>query len=154
MEAKVERRIEGKVTPSVLQAVLLDEIAGRLEDLNTSFQVILPMAQSLTRLEQRLAKLEETVKQQIPDGVIVPKTVTFTGSTIIDLRAEPWYSFSLFNDGEGDIYVGVNTSPEQQVPIHRNESYDCPFGKRGSIKTIYLVCEKGKSATVRIYGIR
>jgi hypothetical protein len=155
MESKTTRRVEGRVHPDVLQSVLLDEISGRLEDMNTSFQAILPMVQGFTRLEQRLAKLEEAVREQVPDGVIIPKTVTFSGSTTVDLRTEPWFTFSLFNNKDsGDVYVGVNTSPEQEVPIHEMESYDCPFGKRGSIRTIYLVCEKGKSCTVRLYGVR
>jgi hypothetical protein len=140
------------------EIVSLEDINIRLKRLNENILKLVTLFNENVRMlkasDERLARLEATIREQVPEGIIIPKTVTFSGSTIIDLRTEPWYSFSLFNDGKGDVYVGVNTSPEQNTPIREKESYDCPFGKRGSIRTIYLVCEKGKSATVRIYGVK
>jgi hypothetical protein len=156
-ERRIIRAPERMAPPP--EIVSLEDINIRLKRLNDNILKLVTLFNENVRMlkasDERLARLEAAVREQVPEGILVPMIVTFSGTKIIDLRTEPWYSFSLFNDKDsGDIYVGVNTSPEQEVPIHEMESYDCPFGKRGSIKTIHLVCEKGKSATVRIYGVR
>jgi hypothetical protein len=155
-ERRIIRAPERMAPPP--EIVSLEDINIRLKRLNENILKLVTLFNENVRMlktsEERLARLEAAVREQVPEGIIVPMTVTFSGTKVIDLRTEPWYSFSLFNDGEGDVYVGVNTSPEQEVPIHERESYDCPFGKRGSVRTIHLVCEKGKTCAVRIYGVR
>jgi len=133
------------------EIVSLEDMNIRLKRLNEGIRELIDLEKQNI---QRLERLEKAVEEVTPEGIIVPRTITVTGEEVVDFRAEPLYSFSLYNDGEGDVYVGVNTYPEQEVPIHKRESYDCPIEKRGAIRTIYIVCESGKSATVRIYGVR
>jgi len=103
---------------------------------------------------ERLEAVEEAVRETVPEGIVVPRTISVVERETVDFRTEPLFSFSLYNDGDDDVYVGGSTYPEEEVPVKKKESYDCPIRKRGSIKMIYLVCGKGKSTSVRIYGVR
>lgn len=138
------------------EIVSLDDINIRLRRLNENISRLIDvMNRSLTRLNNIELAIKETAKavqETVPEGIIIPTTVTVTGEKILNFKAEPLYSFSLFNDGPGDVYVGVNTYPEQTVPIREKESYDCAINKKGAIKQIVLVCPT--SATVRIYAVR
>jgi len=149
----VERAREERIRPLAppISIVLLDEIAGRLQELG---ERILTLAKTQEQLLETTQQMQKTIQQTIPEGFLVPREVSIVDSEIVNLTGEEWYSFSAVNDGPDPVYIGVNTYPEMEVPINKKESYDCPMNKRGSIRTIYLVCGKGKSATVRLYGVK
>jgi hypothetical protein len=128
----LERKVEGKVTPEVLQTILLDEIAGRLAEIYESMQ------------EERAEGVVEPIE---------PISVTEEPRRVVALF-KPWFDVTVVNDGPDDVWVMVNT--EKSFEWHRvpkDETYKVDM-KRGIIKDVLLKCEPSKTASVRLVGAR
>jgi len=120
-----------KVSPEVYQAALLDEIA------------------------ERLLKLENLMKAEVPEGAVEPieKFRITETRTPLKLR-KAWFSVSIINDGPDSVFVIVNTEKsfeEHEVLLHETYTIDM---HRALITDILCWCNHGETAMVRIVGVR
>lgn len=125
-----EVKVEGKVTPEVLQTVYLDEIAGRLAEMT-----------------RRMMEAEA-------QGIIYPLNLPVTG-VIQEIRCNPfWYSFTVFNDGPNPVYVDVNKDQNARLlvaPLNMGENLAVNFDKP-RVKFLYAACAVGQTANIRIFA--
>jgi hypothetical protein len=126
--AKEEKKI---VNPAAMQVALLDEIA------------------------ERLCRLEELAKAEVPEGVVEPiekYAITETRKSFRPLK--PWFSISIINDGSSDVFCIVNT--EKSFNEHRileHETYNIDM-RRPKVTDILMWCNHGETSNVRIVGVR
>lgn len=119
-----------RVRPEVIQTVLLDEMCGRLAD------------------------LQETVLKTIPKGIHQSLTLTI-GDNIQRIKPiSPWFSFSLYNKVDSDTVHGwINDKGDRSHPIEADDTWNVNMGA-AKIESIYLKCDSGESATVVISAVR
>ncbi len=110
------------------------------------------------RIEKKISAIHETIKSKIPEGISdnLSKSVT---ADITDLISDntpsmPWMSFSLINDGPNGVNVVINERTMEKAPVKKNETFKADFLARGMIQRVWLYCEKGESANVRIYALK
>ena len=115
----------GKVTPEIMMIIYLDEIAGRLGE-----------------LQEKL----------IPQGNLQPHTLSVTDSPQ-SIGGQDWMSATLYNDGDYDVYLFDQYQMPRvgyDAPIKNGEGINIDFRSRvGTGK--FIVCAPGESATVRIF---
>jgi hypothetical protein len=129
----LERKVEGKVTPQVLQTILLDEIAGRLAEIYESMQ------------EERAEGVVEPIE---------PVVITEEGRHLRPPVGKPWMSMDLINDGPNSCWALVNTSRSVDAhEIKKGETYTIDM-KRPIIEDVYLWCKPREEASLRIVGVR
>ena len=102
----------------------------------------------------QLVKLRKLEESKIPIGVKpIKKTVS---DTIMKLPLyPPWISFTLSNDGGGDVLLRINKlqGGDKGATIDSDETYDFD-GTYPIVKKIFLVTEvAGTTATIRIRGL-
>lgn len=120
-----------KIEAGPMQVVLLDEIAGRLLAI-----------EELIRAEQPVGAVEPIEKFKITDI-----------RTHLPLR-KPWFSVSIINDGEDDVFCIINTEKSfEEHRIRPNETYNIAM-ITAVITNLLFWCNKGEAATVRIVGTR
>jgi len=119
-----------KVTPEVLQVILLDELTGRVGEYveKVSFK---------GKLDVRpLAANETTQNISFVDGW--PNT--------------PWISALLINDGPDTAYIGINRA-SGWIRLLLNETRALDYSNADEkIETIYYRCDPGENASVRAEG--
>ena len=120
--------LNAKISPEAMQTILLDEISGRLADLNTE------------------------IRSQAPKGDFysLPVLVGTDGQQVTI-----FYSVTLYNDGNDDIYVlkDYNRSIDfsSDAPLHKGESIAIDM-KRQTTKNIWLKTPN-TTAFVRIFKL-
>lgn len=131
--AMTEERLKKleRVHPTVINVVLLDEIAGRLSD------------------------LQETISKTIPQGIAESISITIEANKKQQVKPPtPWFNFSLYNKvGSDTVYVAVNKRGADPHPVEEDETYNCNMGA-AKIECIYLWCDSGNSAEVKISAMR
>jgi len=105
-----------------------------------------------------LKTIENNLSMQMPKGEVIDMVVDVT-DTVKMLYNEKtkglnWSSFTITNIGSSPVYMSVNTWQKPESPIYPGENIDVDMKRRDAIKKIYLVCDKGKSSTVKIHAIR
>lgn len=117
-----------KVTPEVLQSILLDEIAGRL------------------------AAIQDRLDKAVPLHYVVSKIVSVT-EVPTEVNLGVWVKATLFNNtGSNNVYV-YNTrqiADSRDAYLAAGDSLPLDKGERTTDR-FYLVCAAGGTATVRIY---
>lgn len=110
------------------------------------------------RVEKKISAIHETIKSKIPEGISdnLSKTVR---DGLLDLRGEnvpsmPWMSFSLLNDGPNSVNVIINERAMEKAPVRKGEILDANMLAKGMIHRVWLYCEKGQTANVRIYALK
>jgi len=122
---------EKKVRPEVLQAAILDEIA------------------------ERLCRLEELAKAEVPEGIVEPiekYTITETRTPFRPLK--PWFSISIINDGPSDVFCIINTEKsfeEHRILLHETYNIDM---RRPKVTNALMWCNHGETSNVRVVGVR
>ena len=144
-----------KPSPDVMEVVYLDEIAGRLADLNTSLSRLADIG---SHFESKLASLGEKVDaishflddtSYKGDILIVKKPITGgTGNKKVTCNKK-WYEYTLFNDGPDDVYVESSAKSMSDTGINMGDQITAK-SKRGSIKPVWVRCVKDETATVRV----
>jgi len=109
----------------------------------------------ITAIEQTelLEEILETLRYTIPEGVIVPSTVSVTDEWTPVVPAKPLFSFYMINDGPNSVYFSINRKvPLETVKVPLKSGEDIAVDMDApKIRKMYLTCEKGKSATVRLW---
>jgi hypothetical protein len=122
---------EKRVRSDVLTAALLDEIA------------------------ERLCRLEELAKAEVPEGIVEPiekYTITETRTPFRPLK--PWFSISIINDGPSDVFCIVNTEKsfeEHRILLHETYNIDM---RRPKVTDALMWCNHGETSNVRVVGVR
>jgi len=96
-----------------------------------------------------------TLRRKVPEGVVEPIKIE-VGDKFEELPfPEPWISADIRNDGPDPVYVLVNKErPIRDLPaLEPAESLSVDMVEP-LIRVLYLICDKGKRATVRIFGKR
>jgi hypothetical protein len=111
----------------------------------------------LDEIAGRLAEIQESM-QRVPTGNVEPIKLQVTDAlTRISFRVfspSPWFSFTLFNDGPDPVYPDVNKSVNARgrfVPLNAGDQLQVDMHSP-KIKEIWLSCDPGKKAVVRIFA--
>ena len=137
------------ISPDVLMAILLDEVAGRLEDLT-----------ELTQQFRDIATLIQKQMPRIPEGLTFPIELTIVGNTITEYALEdepdagsrPWLSATIYSDGPDDCWVRANNAVGRFQKFTDGEAVDIDF-KAPLLKKLYFKCGSATaSAALRILG--
>jgi len=121
-------------------------------------QILYDMAGMLEDISESLAHFRSEFRSTIPKGYVEPIELTVTDKiskiTKNKYATMPWISFDLFNDGPNPVYVVVNRNfVTRRAPLNSGESLTVDM-KAPIIEKIYLFCDKGNTASVRIYAKR
>lgn len=109
----------------------------------------------LNEIAERLMSLENLAKATQPIGAVEP----IEKFLITDVRRhmplqKPWFSVSVINDGDDDVFCIVNTEKSfEEHRIRKDETYNINM-VTPVIKDLLFWCGHGEHATVRIVGVR
>ena len=122
----VVRRPDAKITPEVMQTILLDEIAGRLRD------------------------IMEFQRDTVAEGGLDTPTMTITDEPK-EVKLGRWLSLTITNDGTADVYLFFQRKRPGSLdsPIKSGETIQMDQ-KRKVARPIYIVTSSG-SATIRLW---
>ena len=109
----------------------------------------------LNEIAERLMNLEKILQAAQPIGAVEP----IEKFQITDVKRhmpllKPWFSVSIINDGDDDVFCIINT--EKSFEEHRilpHETYNIAM-ITAVIKDLLFWCNHGESAIVRIVGTR
>ncbi len=94
--------------------------------------------------------IEVSEQKALPSGT---KNLKYSLTTAVKhLKVyPPWISFSLINDGDGDVYVSTTDEHDllDQVGVKKNETINCDM-EAAVIKEIWLSSDS--TASIRIYA--
>jgi len=133
---------EGKVSPEAMQIMYLDEISGKLGDIE---QRLLEMGDGLENMRSEMTK----AGVGISDSFRVSATST---DTIMPLT-ESVISALVINDGPNGVYCAVNKSAYGDAPLLITESIVLDLHTPG-IKQLRFVCLPGQTARLRVFVVR
>lgn len=126
--------VEGdRVDPKVLQTALLDEIAGRL------------------------LNLEKLTAKQIPEGIEEPLhiiTATTAPQVVRPPQKKNWFSVSVANDGTSDCNIIVNTKKSSTTPYLLRANEITTDNMLNAVIEDLIVWTDAGTAVLRIKGIR
>ena len=109
----------------------------------------------LNEIAERLMNLEKLAKATQPIGAVEP----IEKFRITDVRRhmplqKPWFSVSIVNDGDDDVFCIINTKESfEEHRILMGETYTINM-VTPVIKDLLFWCNHGEHATVRIVGVR
>jgi len=113
---------------------------------------------SLSELTDTMKNIERNLSLQTPKGEVTDMTVNVSDTVKMlyneKNRGLNWSSFTITNIGNSPVYMAVNTWRRPQSPIYPGENIDVDFKRRGAIKKIYLVCDRGQTSTVKIHAVK
>ena len=107
-----------------------------------------------------LTDIKAEIQNQVPKGVTDDKYLAITEVIyLFDERTnngEPlnYTSCSIINTGPDNVYVAINEWKNPEAPITPGESHNFDFSRRGAIKKIYLICNAGETANVKIHAMK
>ena len=128
-----------------LDAVLLDEIAGRLDEVHTALTTELPeLRKSMDGVKQRL-------DDQVPKGLQDQQDVDVSENLSSYSPPEPLFSADIKNDGDYSIWYSLNDATRDFVELKKKEARVVSMG-RALITKIWFKCSAGETSTVRITG--
>ena len=141
-----KRGVEGEVGPlelDVWHGILLDEIAGRLEELG---EVMMAIGGLTAKMESQMEK--------IPEGRMRPFEKTITGDTVerwevIDDVGRKCSSATVYNDGPDSCWVALKEIRDGFQEVKQGESLDFSF-KHPIIERFFFKSTSDGAANLRI----
>jgi hypothetical protein len=104
-----------------------------------------------------LYEIKKLLKESQPEGVVdtvEPVTVTDQEKQVTAKLGKKWFSVSIVNDGPDSVWVLVNTDKSYDWhEMKYKDTYKVDMNGP-KIKNLLLKCDKGKTAIVRIVGVR
>jgi len=104
----------------------------------------------------KLFELCDRMAEQTPDGTFKSGTISVTDQVSEIVGAILKISFR--NDGDDDVYIWSNEEPAKKpwlvgdAPIKKKEGAHIDFKKKTG-NVVYLLCQSGKTASVRYWKI-
>jgi hypothetical protein len=141
-----QRGTEEEVGPlelDVWHGILLDEIAGRLEELG---EIMMAIGGLTAKMESQMEK--------IPEGRMRPFNKSITGDTVerwevIDDVGRKCSSATVYNDGPDSVYVCLNDIRDGFQEVRQGESLDFSF-KHPVIERFFFKSTSDGEASLRI----
>jgi len=135
----------GPLELDVWHGILLDEIAGRLDELQ---EVAIAIGSLIQKMESQ--------QERIPQGRMRPFTKSITGDTVEvwevyeeDVVGRPCTSASIYSDGPDSVWVALEDLRDGFQEIKEGESLDFSF-KHPIIKRFFFKSTAGGTASLRI----
>lgn len=138
-----EKKTEEKKADTSSSDAMQQAIYTQLVALNKRSEDIKSLLNNVVELE--VARMPEIFR-----NYAVAVTGALTQIRDISVYNLPWISFIIVNDGPNSVYVDINERRKNQSPIKINESMRYSTGS-SNIYTVYLQCNTGNTANVRIY---
>lgn len=145
----MQRRGTEEVGPlelDVWHGILLDEIAGRMEELG---EIMMAIGNLTAKMEAQMEK--------VPVGVMKPYTKTITGDTIQrwEVKSPKWVgrkctSASIYSDGPDSIYICLNDIRNGFAERKQGESIDFDFHGEPAIERFFFKSVADGSCNLRI----
>ena len=124
-----------------------------LDDLNRRMHQLTEVVKGMS---EELAQFRSDWNSTIPKGDVEPIELSITDEmTWVNRKmypTMPWISFNLFNDGPDSVYVIVGPRVKK-APLASGESLTVDM-KAPKIKEVFLLCDPGNTASIRIYAKR
>jgi len=150
------RAKNGKASTPVLRAyaggsAFTSDQIGQIEPIRP----LEPLATVLSDIREDLER--KTPKGEVTDELIVVTDHVYlldgkaTGNGENDLS---WTSFSIQNQGPGNLYFAVNTWKQPNAPIEVGGVRNVDLSARGAIKKIYLLSDPGSTTTASIHALK
>jgi len=98
-----------------------------------------------------IGKLIDKTHTPLPSGLIYPINITVRSQTEIDLRSNPLFSITIYNDGPDEVYFSIN-QPQKTTPIKPHEHLKIEF-QEPKIAKIFFEVNTGKVANIRGFGV-
>lgn len=116
----------------------------------------------LEPLSTVLSDIREDLEKKTPKGEVTDELITVTDQVYLldglaagDGEADlNWTSFSIQNQGPGNLYFTVNKWKQPQAPIEVGGVRNVDFSSRGSIKKIYMVSDSGSTTVASIHALK
>ncbi len=134
----------GPLQAEVLQYVVLDEIAGRLDELG-----------QLTAAMTRLLGVMEASMERTVVGKLKPKQKLIAGDAIqkweiVDEVGFACCSATIYNDGGDSVWVALNDMRDGFQELKADESMDLDFHGKPVIERMFFYTTPGGEANLRI----
>ena len=105
-----------------------------------------------------LQEIRDELKNDDPVGEVTDELVNVTEAVkmVYDdaQHGLNWAVCDVVNRGPNNVYVVVNQWKQPTAPLLPGESQNIDLGKRASIKKIYLKCDAGENAQVRLHALK
>jgi len=149
LRERLKKRIEGKVTPEVLNAILLDEMTGRLEDIAGLLEKANDRAYEQGEVLERIL----TQMTRKPEGVSDSWNVAVTDMIKPLIFTQPFQSVDVHNDGPNNIRYAVNKQSLGTAELVPGEwkIIDLHDAK---INNMNFQCAPGETANLRVFAVR
>jgi len=133
----------GPLELDVWHGILLDEIAGRMEELG---EIMMAIGGLTTKMEAQMEK--------IPEGRMRPFEKSITGDTVemwkvIEDVGRKCSSATMYNDGPDSVWICLNDIRDGFQEIKQGESLDFSF-KHPVIERFFFKSTLGGEASLRI----
>jgi len=143
MEKRGTEKEVGPLELDVWHGILLDEIAGRLEELS---EIMMGIGRLTSKMESQMEK--------IPEGRMRPFPRTITGDTIerwevIDDVGRKCSSATMYNDGPDSVWICLNDIRDGFQEVEKGESLDFSF-KHPVIERFFFKSTSDGEASLRI----
>jgi hypothetical protein len=117
-------------------------------------QPLIPLATPIMVLQE----IRDEMKSKNPVGEVTDELINVT-SVVQDVYDEAmhglqWTVCDVVNRGPDNVYVAVNEWKQPVAPLAPGEAQNIDLGKRASIKKIYLKCDAGETAQVRLHALK
>lgn len=96
-----------------------------------------------------IKEIKSCLEKSKPKGEIYDMKVNVTDKVKL-LDNLGWSACDITNAGPDPVYIAVNAWKRPELPLAPGLTTNIDIGKRGGIKKVYLVCDKGKKSTVYI----
>ena len=121
-----------KITPDIMMVIYMDEMVGRLAD-----------------LDNKINNIQQLMNQETTDGTLDSVEIAIIGGSKTEISIhKKWFEYTLFNDGPDPVYIVSEKREVSDVPINMGDQV-AGKAKRGSTKSVWVRCDNGENATVR-----
>lgn len=122
----------------------------------TQEQTVMPMIPVTPTMV--LQEIRDEIKSKNPEGEVTDELINVT-SAVQDVYDEAqhglqWTVCDVVNRGPNNVYVAVNEWKQPVAPLLPGEAQNIDLGKRAAIKRIYLKCDAGETAQVRLHALK
>ena len=128
-----------------LDVALLDEIAGRMDEVHDA------LTKELPELRKTMEGVKQRLDDQVPKGLQDQEDVDVSEALSSYSPHESLFSADIKNDGDVSVWYALNDATLDFVELKKKEARTISMG-RPLINKIYFKCHAGQTSTVRITG--
>jgi hypothetical protein len=150
----IKRYIEIKAKNTLDIPVLLEVYCDGICYTQEMGQTLIPVPTPTMVLQE----IRDEIQSKNPVGEVTDELINVT-SVVQDVYDEAlhglqWTVCDVVNRGPNNVYIAVNEWKQPVAPLAPGEAQNIDLGKRGSIKRLYLKCDPGETAQVRLHALK